>query len=106
MPGSYAPASIAARLRSVNPNPHTEPQPAHAAKSCASRVQVPGPPTALTAVWRATHGDRTPGLVGHLPRLAENLNHQARCSTTTGPGLLDGAAGTALALHTAAPNSG
>jgi hypothetical protein len=31
-------------------------------------VQVPGPPTALTSVWRATHGDRTPGLADHLPR--------------------------------------
>jgi hypothetical protein len=55
-------------------------------------------------VWRAVHDGGTSGLADHLPRLAENLNHQAQSATAAGPGLLDGAAGTALALHTAAYN--
>lgn len=61
-------------------------------------------------VWRAARDGRTPKLADHLPRLAENLEHQARSGPAAGPGLLDGAAGTALALHTAthdvAPTSG
>ncbi|MGH3852520.1 MAG: lanthionine synthetase C family protein [Pseudonocardiaceae bacterium] len=55
-------------------------------------------------VWHAAHEAGTPGLADHLPRLAENLARRARPGTTAGPGLLDGDAGTALALHTAAYN--
>jgi lantibiotic biosynthesis protein len=61
-------------------------------------------------VWRAARDGGTSGLANHLPRLAGNLDHQAQSGTAAGPGLLDGAAGTALALHTAthnvAPTSG
>jgi lantibiotic biosynthesis protein len=55
-------------------------------------------------VWRAVHDGDTPGLADHLPRLADKLDHQAQSGAAAGPGLLDGAAGTALALHTAAHN--
>ncbi|WP_322753058.1 lanthionine synthetase C family protein [Frankia sp. Cas3] len=53
-------------------------------------------------VWRAAHDAATPTLADHLPRLAENLVRCARLGLAAGPGLLDGAAGTALALHSAA----
>lgn len=50
--------------------------------------------------WRAAQDAATPALSGHLPRLAHNLiRHDDR---RTGPGFLDGAAGTALTLNTAA----
>lgn len=52
-------------------------------------------------VWRAARDGETSGLAGHLPRLADTL---ARFGGAAGSGLLDGAAGTALALHTAARN--
>jgi len=55
-------------------------------------------------VWRTVHDAGTPALAAHLPRLAENLGRRAHPCTAAGPGLLDGAAGTALALHTAAHN--
>lgn len=61
-------------------------------------------------VWRAAHDAVTLALADHLPRLANNLAHHARTSTTAAPGFLEGATGTALALHTAAyhvaPTSG
>ncbi|GAB3449142.1 lanthionine synthetase C family protein [Actinophytocola sediminis] len=51
-------------------------------------------------VWRAAHDATTEviatALAGHLPRLAANLGPAA------GPGFLEGAAGTALVMHTAA----
>ncbi|SDN10379.1 Lanthionine synthetase C-like protein [Lentzea albidocapillata subsp. violacea] len=55
-------------------------------------------------VWRATQDSRSPALADHLPRLAENLIPYTRSSATAGTGLLEGGAGTALALHTAAHN--
>lgn len=58
-------------------------------------------------LWRATREALTPGLGGYLPDLAAHL---ARASAPDAPGLLEGRAGTALALHTAlhhvAPISG
>ncbi|MGH3929432.1 MAG: lanthionine synthetase C family protein [Pseudonocardiaceae bacterium] len=59
---------------------------------------------AYQTVWRAAHDGGTSELANHLPRLAENLDQRARSGTAAGPGLLDGTAGTALALHTAAHN--
>lgn len=55
-------------------------------------------------VWRATHDSRTPALADHLPRLAENLIPHTPSGATAEPGLLDGDAGTALALGTAVHN--
>jgi hypothetical protein len=54
----------------------------------------------LQAAWRMTGNARTPGIDDALPPLAAcltaRLRHQDRAP---GPGLLDGLAGTALALH-------
>jgi lantibiotic biosynthesis protein len=55
-------------------------------------------------VWHAAHDAGTQALDAHLPRLAENLSRRARPGKASGPGFLDGAAGIALALHTAAHN--
>lgn len=55
-------------------------------------------------VWHAAHDAATPALAAHLPRLAANLGRRAHPGTAAGPGLLEGDAGTALALHTAAHN--
>lgn len=63
-------------------------------------------------VWRTAHDAASPTLAAHLPRLADHLLRHARTDldAATGSGLLEGAAGTALALHTAAhahaPTSG
>lgn len=61
-------------------------------------------------VWRAAHDAATPSLTDHLPRLTEDLARCTRPALAASPGLLDGAAGTALALHSAghanAPRSG
>lgn len=56
-------------------------------------------------VWHAAHDAGTPALAAHPPRLAENLSRRARPGPAAGPGLLEGEAGTALALHTAAHNA-
>lgn len=53
-------------------------------------------------VWRATADARKPALSSLLPDLAHRLVRYAR--TRTGPGLLEGDAGLALALRTAASN--
>ncbi|MDT3444483.1 lanthionine synthetase C family protein [Pseudofrankia sp. BMG5.37] len=53
-------------------------------------------------VWRAARDAKTPALAGHLPRLAHRLTTLACRQPASRPGLLTGAAGTALALHTAA----
>lgn len=50
--------------------------------------------------WRAATEARSPRLAAHLPRLAEALATNAELGTR-GRGLLDGTAGTALALMTA-----
>nr|WP_202511662.1 lanthionine synthetase C family protein [Streptomyces sp. SID3343] len=59
-------------------------------------------------VWRAARAATAPALAAHLPEIAVKLARHARPSTA--PGLLEGDAGTALALHTAAhdqaPTSG
>lgn len=52
--------------------------------------------------WRAAQDAATPAIGAHLPRLAGDLAQRSRADSVTGPGLLDGAAGTALALHSAA----
>ncbi|MEO3861335.1 lanthionine synthetase C family protein [Acrocarpospora sp. B8E8] len=62
--------------------------------------------------WRAARDATTPALAERLPHLADNLARRSQPDTDTasGPGLLEGDAGTALALHTAAhdtaPTSG
>lgn len=61
--------------------------------------------------WRAARDAANPVLRSLLPRLAETLLHHARPGPEGGsPGLLEGSAGTALALNTAArdaaPSSG
>jgi len=61
-------------------------------------------------VWRAARDATTPALRAHLPHLADTLVRRAAPGTGDGPGFLDGDAGTALTLHTAAqgtaPTSG
>ncbi|MEU9891097.1 lanthionine synthetase C family protein [Sphaerisporangium sp. NPDC051017] len=52
--------------------------------------------------WRAARDATSPALAAWLPHLAAALAQHAQCDTTTGPGFLEGGAGTALALHTAA----
>jgi hypothetical protein len=60
--------------------------------------------------WRAARDARTPALAGWLPRIAGLLVPHARPGAGDGTGLLEGDAGLALALHTAAsgtpPESG
>ncbi|AEW92914.1 hypothetical protein SCATT_05430 [Streptantibioticus cattleyicolor NRRL 8057 = DSM 46488] len=53
-------------------------------------------------VWRAARDATTPALATHLPRLAEALVEHAGSGGEDEPGFLNGAAGTALALTTAA----
>ncbi|MFW6724769.1 lanthionine synthetase C family protein [Streptomyces sp. MAR4 CNY-716] len=61
-------------------------------------------------VFRAAHDARSPHLAGLLPALGKNLATHARPAAGKGPGLLEGDAGCALALCTAAtaqaPNTG
>ncbi|MBB5156087.1 lanthionine synthetase C family protein [Saccharopolyspora phatthalungensis] len=60
--------------------------------------------------WRAAQDAVSPELASHLPRLAACLTCQVHLTTAARPGLLEGKAGTVLALHTAvhdvAPISG
>ncbi|MDT3396323.1 lanthionine synthetase C family protein [Streptomyces sp. B1866] len=56
-------------------------------------------------VWRAAREARTPALAAHLPDLTNLLARHSRAAQQTAshqPGLLEGDAGSALALHTAA----
>ncbi|SES45439.1 lanthionine synthetase C family protein [Actinokineospora terrae] len=61
-------------------------------------------------VWRSAQDADTPALAEHLPQLAANLGHHADNGLASEHNFLDGTAGTALALHTAAhtaaPTSG
>ncbi|MFD5781756.1 lanthionine synthetase C family protein [Streptomyces sp. NPDC058220] len=52
--------------------------------------------------WRAARDAEDPALRAALPRMVSALTDAASNGTTTGPGFLDGKAGTALALTTAA----
>ncbi|WP_246258097.1 lanthionine synthetase C family protein [Amycolatopsis anabasis] len=54
--------------------------------------------------WRAAHDALSPEIGRQLPRLAESLTQHADHDHNRDTGLLDGAAGVALALHTAARN--
>ena len=54
----------------------------------------------LHAAWRMAADARTPGISAELPRLAARLAAQLS-QPAPSPELLDGAAGTALALHSA-----
>jgi hypothetical protein len=56
-------------------------------------------------VWRCAKDARATGLAEHLPKLAARLAHRASREPTTNRGFLEGTAGTALALHTAARGS-
>jgi hypothetical protein len=56
-------------------------------------------------VWRAAADAATPDLRTRLPRLASQLTQTARTASRDDPGFLTGAAGTALALHTAATDT-
>jgi hypothetical protein len=56
-------------------------------------------------VWRAAADATTPDLRTRLPRLADHLLQAARTASRDDPGFLTGAAGTALALHTAATDT-
>lgn len=51
-------------------------------------------------IWRAAHDALTPEMGARLPHLADRLALHANTYTVQHPGLLVGAAGTALALHT------
>ncbi|NUP46313.1 MAG: lanthionine synthetase C family protein [Catenulispora sp.] len=55
--------------------------------------------------WRAAADATTPALHATLPRLADGLLTAANTPVEHGPGLLNGTAGTALALHTAATDT-
>lgn len=55
--------------------------------------------------WRAAHDALTPAIGRQLPRLAELLAQHADADHHGGTGFLDGSAGLALALHTAAHNA-
>ena len=52
--------------------------------------------------WRAARDSESPGVAACLPDLAARLHRQAILDDRTDQGFLDGCAGTALALHTAA----
>lgn len=56
-------------------------------------------------VWRSAHDAQTAGLAEYLPGLAARLGQRASQKPATDRGFLEGTAGTALALHTAARNS-
>jgi hypothetical protein len=56
-------------------------------------------------LWRAATDAATPALREQVPRLADALLAAAARPNEHGPGLLNGTAGTALALHTAATDT-
>jgi hypothetical protein len=56
-------------------------------------------------VWRSAQDAESAGLAERLPGLAARLGHRASKRPPTNHGFLEGTAGTALALHTAARNS-
>ncbi|HEV3156697.1 MAG TPA: lanthionine synthetase LanC family protein, partial [Candidatus Baltobacteraceae bacterium] len=60
--------------------------------------------------WRAAHDACTPAIAAHIPHLSAALVRYSQCITERKTGLLEGFAGLALALHTAArgisPESG
>lgn len=56
-------------------------------------------------VWRAAQDALTPAISHHLPHLATTLIHHTDTSDQHDPGVLTGAAGLALAAHTAARNT-
>ena len=56
-------------------------------------------------VWRCSQDAETAALAKHLPGLATRLAHRASRELAANRGFLDGTAGIALALHTAALNS-
>jgi hypothetical protein len=56
-------------------------------------------------VWRSVQDAKDAGLAEHLPRLAARWCHRVEQGSRADRGLLDGTAGTALALQTAARNS-
>ncbi|GAA0284423.1 lanthionine synthetase C family protein [Actinomadura nitritigenes] len=55
--------------------------------------------------WRAARDAITPMLAAVLPMLADRLVEHASAAGNAEPGLLDGSAGTVLALHTAASDA-
>ncbi|TMQ91274.1 hypothetical protein ETD83_31720 [Actinomadura soli] len=55
--------------------------------------------------WRAAHDATDPALAARLPVLADRLGQHARPDAARGSGFLDGNAGAALALTTAAGDS-
>lgn len=55
--------------------------------------------------WRAARDALTPEISAHLPTLADRLVQRCRARRGGGIGLLEGDAGLALALHTAARNA-
>ncbi|MGH3908147.1 MAG: lanthionine synthetase C family protein [Pseudonocardiaceae bacterium] len=55
--------------------------------------------------WRAAHDALTPEINHQMPRLAALLTHHANAGHRDGTGFLDGAAGLALAVHTATHNN-
>lgn len=56
-------------------------------------------------VWRSAQDAEDTGLVEHLPELAARLGYHASQKPASDPGFLEGAAGTTLALYTAARDS-
>ncbi len=56
-------------------------------------------------VWRSAQDAEAAGLAERLPGLAARLGHRAGQELATNRGFLEGTAGTALALHTAARDS-
>jgi lantibiotic biosynthesis protein len=55
--------------------------------------------------WRAARDARTPAIIARIPRLASLLTQHGRPGAGEGSGLLEGDAGLALALHTAAQDT-
>lgn len=56
-------------------------------------------------IWHAARDARTPSLTASLPHLAALLTRYSQPPASAGAGLLEGQAGLALALHTAASNA-
>ncbi len=56
-------------------------------------------------LWHAAHDARTPALTASLPHLAALLTQHSQPPAAAGTGLLEGQAGLALALLTAASNT-
>jgi hypothetical protein len=56
-------------------------------------------------IWRSAHDAATPAIAERLPRLADLLVQHTRGGSGQDTGLLEGDAGLALALHTAATNT-